>query len=170
MEKPEIKKKLNPKIHLVEPKDIVDCWKLLRSSIEKKPWKYPSLRETHEDEVRSVLFEIISRPMLSPALPGSLSTIMKLGKRPIGQIIGTPAFRNLGDPKLYMFIFNYWIEPEFRKNGFGKALWDDYMVRCRNLGVYAWESNVEHDDLKEFLEGYKGYSTSLLYHRMGGRI
>jgi hypothetical protein len=158
------KKHPNPKFIVMDPaKDLIDSWRLFRSSIVNEKWKYPSLAQTHEEEVRSHHYGYV---MLNPNFFGMIA---RIGKRPIAQIIGEVVHRPLGDPKTFFFIWNFWMEPEFRKRGYMKTLWPVFMTEIKKRGVFYWEANG-NDSVTEFLKSYEGYKTNILFHRIGGKI
>lgn len=158
------KKHPTPKIIVMDPaKDLIDSWRLFKSSVENEKWKYPSLSQTHEEEVRSHHYGYV---MLNPNFFGMMA---KIGKRPIGQIIGEAAFRPLGDPKRFFFIWNFWIEPEFRKRGYMKLLWPQFCSELKKRGLFYFEAN-SNGHVDEFLKNYKDSPAKVLFHRIGGKI
>jgi len=153
-----------PKIHIIDPvSNMVDVWRLFRSSIINEKWDYPSLRETHEDDMRA---HVIGYVIQNPNFFGMMA---RIGKKPIGQIIGSSMIREIGSPKNYFFIYNFWIEPDHRKSGAMKELWATFMEELKKRGIFNWEANCS-EKLKTFLLDYKGYETKLLNYRVGGKV
>lgn len=157
-------KEIKLKIQLVEPgRDMVDVWRLFKSSTVHEPWVYPSLEETNDDDMRA---EVIRYTLQNPNFIG---VIARSGKRPIGQIIGNVVHRPIGKPNHYFFIFNFWVEPEFRKKGVMKQLFPAMMEELKKRGIFNWESFCT-EKLGSILVGYKGHETKFLSHRIGGKI
>jgi ribosomal protein S18 acetylase RimI-like enzyme len=152
------------KIHVIDPvKDMVDVWRLFKSSVLHEKWEYPSLHETHEEDMRA---HVISYTLQNPQFFGMMA---RIGKRPIGQIIGSMVTRDIGLPKNYFFIYNFWIEPELRKQGHMKELWGAFVEELRKRGIFHVEANCT-EKLKNFLMDYKGFETRLLSYRIGGKL
>lgn len=158
------KQKHKLKIQLIDPvKDMADIWRLFKSSIVNEPWDYPSLRETHEDDVRAHLIRYTIQN------PGFMGIMVRNGKRPVGQIIGQTILRDCGDPKHFFFIYNFWVEPDMRKQGVAKDMWPAFMEELRKRGIFNWEAHCD-EKLKNFLTEYKGYETRIISYRIGGRV
>lgn len=153
-----------PKIQIIDPsKDVIDSWRLLKSSITQEKWEYPSLSETPEEDVRRHHFGYM---MLNQDFFGMM---VKVGRRPVGQIIGDFRKRPIGSPRNFYYVYNFWIEPEFRKRGYMKALWAELLAEVKKRGFFHWEANG-HKPAVDFGLGYKGYETKVLYPRIGGKI
>lgn len=152
------------KIHVIDPaQDFVDVWRLFKLSLETEKWEYPSLHETHEDEVRADLARYVLQN------PYFFGMMIRHGKKPIGQIIGNAQQRNLGLPKNFFFIYNFYIDPEYRKAGHMKALWNEFKEELRKHGIYHFEAAV-FSNLKGVLEQITSQEVRVLSYRMGGRI
>ncbi len=143
--------------------DMVDVWRLFKSSVVNEKWEYPSLHETHEEDMRCHVIQYVIQN------PNFFGLMARVGKRPIGQIVGSMVVRDIGLPKHYFFIYNFWIEPEFRKKGYMKELWGATVEELRKRGIFHIEANC-NEKLKNFLMEYKGFETRLLSYRIGGRL
>lgn len=153
------------KISQIDPvKDLVDVWRLFRSSVTEEKWDHPSLHETHESDMQAYL----NRYMLQN--PSFFGLIMKLGKRPIGQVFGHIQEHPIGLPKYYFFVHNMWIDKEFRgEERHGEALFDAFLAEIKKRGIFHWEA-IGYDKFTKRLLKSKKYKVRKLYTRIGGRL
>lgn len=158
--KPE--KSFKPRLEMITPAHIVDSWKLLERSIRETGGGYPDLSEERPEIIRAHLFNLIASPRF-------LGLMLKVGKKPVGQIIGQVVDRGFGRPKQAMFIWNFWIEPEYRKKGGMDLLYKAYFERMRKAGVFYWEADAT-DELTALLTSYGKYQTKKLMNRIGGKV
>lgn len=154
-------KKLKPRIEFVElERHIIDCWKLLRQSHQENPQLYPSLHEVDDQELRAHLIKFLSKN-------NQYGMIMKLGRKPIAQILGCASRHELGRPEKFLFIWNFYISEEHRKQGLMKELLKAYFKWVKSEGLHYWESKV-NDGLSEIvLEHFKGEKA---YNYLYGKI
>jgi ribosomal protein S18 acetylase RimI-like enzyme len=153
------------KISQIDPaKDLVDVWRLFRSSVTNEKWDYPYLGETHESEVMAYL----NRYMLTT--PSFFGLIMRIGKRPIAHVIGHINVHPVGSPKVYFFVHNFWVEPEFRGNDMhGDALFKAMIEEIRKRGVFHWEATC-FDKFSTRILKKKRFGVRKLYTRIGGKV
>jgi len=156
------KKSFKPKIYPITPQHIVDVWRLYEQSAKVQLGHYPDLTEEIPEETRHHLFAYILQPNF-------VGLILKKGRRPIGQILGEIQGRTIGRPKRYCFIWNFWIDPQFRKAGFIKLLYREYFDRLKKSGIFHWEANVA-EELAKILIDHKSFKINKLYDHLGGKV
>ncbi len=110
--------------------------------------------------VRAHLFQYIQNPCFA-------GLIARVGKRPVGMVLGHVSFRPYGRPSRYSSIYSLWVDPNFRKQGIGKGLWDDYTSRLKKAGIFHWEGLVSEEFSKELI---KEGSVSKLQSVIGGKL
>lgn len=160
--KPEARKKiLKPKIDLLQPKDVVDVFRLFEKSLKEFPWSYPSTEEENPKDLLMQLYHFLSAP-------GFLGMNLKLGRRPVAQIIGQVQSRPFGAPRHYLFIWNFYMDAQFRKQGLMQQLTQAYFREAKRLGVHHWEANAS-DELTAQLERTSGFPVYARYRRIGGK-
>lgn len=144
-------------------KDLVDVWRLLRSSLILEKWDHPSLSRVHEEDMQAYL----SRYMLNT--PTFMGMIARVGKRPVAQIFGHGNFHPVGAPEHYFFIHNVWVEPDFRGGQVMPDLWAQFHASLKKSGYFFWEANG-YEKLTRRLLKAKGTEIRKLYTRIGGAI
>ncbi len=154
-------KGFKPKIEVIGSKHILDVWKMFKRCVETTHPDYPDITEVEPSQLRSHLLGYLMNPNF-------IGLIIKIGRKPIGQILGNVSMRPFGRPSKYCFIWNFWIEPEFRKKGYVKLLFNEYAKYMKERGVHYWEAEAQ-EELTKFLTGYKKYKTTELHRIIGGK-
>lgn len=121
------------KLDPVIPTSIVEVWRLVERSIRDGSQNYPDLTEDSPEIIRSHLFQYIQ-------LPTFAGLIARVGRRPVGVVLGHVQIRPFGRPSRFVSVSNFWVDPGFRNQGIGKALWDDYSNKMKKAGIFHWES------------------------------
>lgn len=156
------KRPIKPRIQEITIQDhIIDCWKLLKSCIQNEGQEYPSLHNSDEERLQSYMFQFMKDPHF-------YGMILKCGRRPVGFILGRYSERPVGEPSVFLYIWKFYIEPEFRKSGFMEILYKEYFKVAAGRGVIYWEAQCD-DKLRDLLVKYPGYETKVLYSRIGGK-
>lgn len=150
------------KVDPVLPSHIVEVWRLVEASIRDGGQNYPDTTEDNAEVIRSHLFQYLQRPTF-------MGLIARIGKRPVGVILGHVDARPFGRPSRYAYIHCIWIDPGQRKHGFGKALWDQYASKLKASGIYNWES-AAHDKLMKQIERADGVPIHRLMSIIGGKL
>lgn len=158
--KPE--KIVKPRIEPITVAHIVDCWKMLDRSIKDTHPGYPDLTEESPERIRAYLFQFISSPSF-------VGMIAKVGKRPVGHILGRIQLRPFGKPERFCFIWTVWIEPEYRKRGLMKTLSESYFVQLKQYGVHHWEAEAP-EELALTLKDFKGFEVKNHAILIGGKL
>lgn len=159
--KPEKKNQPKMKIEAIDPTAIVDVWRLVKESLVSSNQTYPDLTEESPELIQSHLFNYMQQR-------GFTGLIARLGKKPIGVVLGNIASRAYGRPKRYAFVWCMWITPSARKTGAGKLLWTDYTERLKKAEIYHWES-FSSDELAKSLVRETGFPIQKLNSLIGGR-
>jgi ribosomal protein S18 acetylase RimI-like enzyme len=162
--KPEKKNEraIKPRVEQITVTHIVDAWRLLDRSIKDTHEGYPDLSEESPEKIRAHLYQFISSSNF-------MGLMLKVGRKPVGHILGRICHRPFGKPERYCFIWNFWIEPEFRKKGMMKTLYQAYFNQLKSQGVFHWEAEAR-DELTQMLTEYAGYKTEKRYNLIGGKI
>lgn len=162
------KKLPTPKITFINPTtDLIDSWRLFRISAEKDKAEYPSMESASEDQIRSQHYAYL---LLNPNFFG---VIARIGKKPVGQAFGEFAGRTLGEPNKFFFVFNFWVDPEYRQSETGQAIgmrmWSQLTEAVKARGFHDFEANAN----EEWAERFKklgGATAKVLIHRIGGKL
>jgi ribosomal protein S18 acetylase RimI-like enzyme len=156
------KPKRRAKIDVIHPTDIVDVWRLCEHSLRAAPFSYPDLTEDQPEVIRAHLFQYLQSPMFT-------GLIARFNRRPVGSVLGNVALRPLGRPTKYAFIYGFWVEPQFRHQGIGKQLLEQFFARMKKIGVFSWEANAS-EALAEELTHKEGIKVLSLMRVIGGRM
>ncbi len=130
------KKVVKPKIEAVTAPMIVDVWRLIEKHLIHQV--YPDISEEQPEVIRSWLFQYLQKPRFA-------GLIAKIGKRPIGLILGDVRQRPYGKPLIFVNIEHFFVDPAFRKQGVGKTLRAEYTIRMNKAGVFYYEGFSEQD-------------------------
>jgi ribosomal protein S18 acetylase RimI-like enzyme len=144
-------------------KDLVDVWRLLKSSLTLEKWEHPSLSRVHEEDMQAYL----SRYMLQT--PTFFGMIARLGKRPVALVMGSGNVHFVGAPETYFFVHTVWVEPEFRGAHVMNDLWTEFLAEIKKLGYWFWEANSFSKFTPRLLKS-KHLKIRKLYTRIGGSI
>ena len=89
---PITKTKPAPKVRIerLEPKDIVDSWRLLEQQLKAEA-HFPSLDEDEPQSIRAQLYQHLSRPH-------TLAFVARVGRKPVAQILADVQKRIIGAP------------------------------------------------------------------------
>lgn len=156
------KRIFKPRFESVMPGHIVDVWRLVEHSLLEGKQTYPDTTEDSPEKIRSHLFQYMQ-------MPGFAGLVAKVGSRTAGTILGHVQTRSYGRPSRFCFLWCLWIEPQYRKQGIGKLLIQEYSSRMKKAGIYHWESSVRADFGDEF-KGLGAGSAEVLMKTLGGRI
>lgn len=156
------KKPVKIRYEAIEPKDIIDVWRLYERSLREAPPEYPSMNEETPEAVRAHLFQMI-------ASPNFLGVIAKHGKKPVAQVTGMVAQRPFGSPRVYVQMGIFWVEPEYRKQKIGEQILKEIFTKAKTQGVHHFESLTEPKLVETFLAVLKGKG-KVVSHRIGGKI
>jgi ribosomal protein S18 acetylase RimI-like enzyme len=136
-------KSIKPRLERLTPTLIVEAWKLLERQLREAPQSYPDLSEESPETIRHHLFQYLNQPT-------TIGLLMKVGRKPVGMILGDVRRRPYGKPQVYCHIFTAWIEPEYRKKGLMSSLSKEYFSGLKKAGVFYWEAST-HGALTEVL-------------------
>ena len=156
------KKVLKPRIEQVVPTDIVDVWRVVERSIRDRKETYPDTTEDSSEVIRSHVFAYLQAPNF-------FGLIAKIGKRPVGVLLGHIAQRPYGRPHKYAHIWCFWVDQNFRNNGVGKALWGQFSGTLKKNSLFHWEGVATPELLAE-LQKEGGAEVKQLQTVIGGRI
>ena len=161
---PEKKKRIfKPRFEVIQPvRDIVDSWRLLDQSFKEDDAGHPYYSDDDPDLVRAHLYNF----MVSQGFFGIMA---KIGRKPIGQIIGQVHYRPIGRPKQFFFVWNFYVAPQYRRQGVMLALFEAFRKELKQRGIMCWEANAG-DKLTEVLLNFPKYKTEKLENRIGGRF
>jgi hypothetical protein len=152
------------RIEIIDPaKDLVDVWRLFRSSLLLEKFEHPHLGNCHEEDMQAYL----SRYMFQN--PGFFGMIARIGKRPVAHVFGHAQAHAIGDPKFYFFVHQVWVEPEHRGGKVMLDLWADFLVELKKRGHFFWEANLFDKFAKRLIKA-KGIKVKRLSTRVGGPI
>lgn len=132
--KKEEKKHPKPRIEAVGPTHIVECWKLYERSLKEAPISYPDASEEPHEVIRHHLFRYMNQPNF-------VGLLAKIGKKPVGIIMGDVQTRPFGRPRAFCELALFWVEPEYRKRGYMQALSEELFSKLKRAGVFHWEAN-----------------------------
>lgn len=155
-------KTVKTRLEVVTPIQIVDVWRLVEHSLRDGGQVYPDISEDSPEKIRSNLFEYMQ-------LPAFAGLMAKVGKKPVGIILGHLAGRPYGRPSRYQFIWGFWVEPAFRKSGVGKALWNAYSTQLKKAGIFNCEFWA-HDHVEKQLCREVGVPVTKLLSILGVRL
>lgn len=161
--KPEkLKRVVRPKIESVNQTHIVEVYRLVRESQLEGNQPYPDTTEDRPELIQSHLYQYLGDPMVT-------GLIARVGRKPVGLIIGRVCQRPYGSPKRYAFVWCFWVTPDARKTGAGNQLWKEYSERLKAAGIFHWEGQC-HDELEKYLVREVGISVKKLMSLIGGRL
>jgi ribosomal protein S18 acetylase RimI-like enzyme len=149
------------KIELIQAKDVIDVWKLVDKANREFPG-HPVMDEDSPDLIRMHLYSYLSAP-------NTLGVIARIGRRPVGFVLGQLASRPMGLPKQFLLIWSFFVEPEFREKGVPQSLYRELFARSKQAGFHYWEAMVNTKQVDELKKdtGIKGNLLSVL---VGGKI
>jgi ribosomal protein S18 acetylase RimI-like enzyme len=150
------------KVEAATPASIIECWKLMERSLRETHAGYPDLSEERPDRIRLHLFNYMSSPTF-------VGLVVRSGKKVVGQILCDVRMRALGAPTRYVYIWNLWVEPEYRDQGAGKLLLKTLSDQMRAAGIFHWEAEV-NDELTAELFKHPSGKVQKLMNRLGGKI
>lgn len=150
------------RIESVTPTDIVEVWRLVERSIRDGGQSYPDTTEDSPEIIRSHLFQYLQAPFFT-------GLIARVGKRPVGIVLGHVAMRPFGRPSRYAFVHCIWIDPTQRKQGAGKLLWAEYANRMKRAGIHHFEC-LATDQLTAQLTREEGFPMKRVLSVLGGRL
>lgn len=130
------KKVVKAKLESVSAPMIVEVWRLVEKKLATQT--YPDLSEEQPEVLRSWLFQYLNHPRFA-------GLIAKMGKRPVGLILGDVRQRPYGKPSRFVHIEHFYVDPAFRGQGIGKALRAEYTSRMNKVGVFHFESLSSED-------------------------
>lgn len=156
-----VEKVIKPRVELINAGMIIESWKLLEQSYHENKWPYPDLTETTPQQVRSFLFWYLSQPTF-------MGVMVKVGRKPVGQIIGHFEIRPFGSPRAFWSIWNLYVDPEYRGKGIAKLLVESSTDEMKKRGVFHWEAHV-FDELAGKLLTQKLVPCQRLHVRIGGK-
>lgn len=133
VEKPKISKF---RAEEIRPSDIVSVWRLYERNLKLTPPAYPSMHEESPEFIRAQLFNLMASPIFH-------GVIVKLGRRPVGMILGVTGIRPFGAPRIFLRLWEPVIEPEFKENEIDKILCREISRITKAKGLHYWESSVE---------------------------
>lgn len=156
-------KKRTPKIRVepIAPTMIVELWRMVEHSVRSGGQEYPDISEEHPEVLRMHLFAYLQSRRFC-------GLIARIGRKPVGFILGDVRERPYGRPARYAFVQNIWVEESFRKQGVGRFLWNEFGSRLSQAQVHHFEA------LSNF--GVQSDLTSKLRHAgskmalVGGRL
>lgn len=151
-----------PKISPIVPTDIVDCWRLYQRSLKESHQPYPDRSADDPEVIRACLFSYITNQYFK-------GLIVRIGKKPVGMVLADIQRRPFGAPHVFAFVWAFWIEPEYRKQGLGKFLWRDFAGRLSYAGVRNWEAWT-HAGLSEEIQQIGFVGARKLMDRIGGTL
>lgn len=146
-----------PRFECVLPTHVVDVWRLVEASLRDPSQIYPDTTEDNPEVIRSHLFSYLQSPLFA-------GLMVRVGKRPVGVVLGNVSMRPFGRPSRFVFVQHLWVEPQFRKRGIGTALWSEYVERLKQSQVFHFEAIVQ----PEFQ--YKSKQCSVIQSVIGGRL
>lgn len=151
-------------ISKIDPaRDLVDVWRLLKSSVTKEKWEHPSLSNVHEEDMQAYL----SRYMLTN--PTFFGMIARIGKRPVGVVFGHGNIHMVGTPETYFFVHTAWVEPDVRGAYIMRDLWSRLQGELKAMGFHFWEANAFSGLAPRLLKA-KAIKIKKLYTRVGGPV
>lgn len=163
--KVEIKVKPKPvkiKLEEIKPSHIVEVVKLFENSSRIAPMAYPSLAEETQNNMRSHIFQMISRP-------DYFGMVAYVGRKPVGQFGGFIQTRPFGMPRVYYSSWLFWVEPEFRKQGIAEALMAGVFAELKKRGVFNFEW-LAGPELVSIYEKVYGSPLKVVSHRIVGKV
>lgn len=165
VEKPKIQVRAKaPKVRLEEirPSHIVEVVKLFESSSKLAPMEYPSLAEETPANMRSHMFQMISRP-------DYFGMVAMIGRKPVGQFSGLIQVRPFGAPRVYYSTWLFWVEPDFRKQGVAETLLKGVFSELKKRGVFNFEW-LAGPELVSIYEKVYGSPLKVVSHRIIGKV
>lgn len=153
---------LRPRFDQIQEHHIVDTWRMAQRALYDENQDYPDITEDNPDVILSELFVYMKKPTF-------FGLMAKLGKRPIGMVIGETIERKFGRPSKYFFVNTIYIDPKFRKQGVGQALFKELIAEMRKKQIFHWEA-AAHAPLVKYLERSEGIPVRTLFHVIGGRF
>lgn len=150
------------KIEAIQPKNVIDIWRMYEAEDKENKQAYPDYTEETSQDIRHDLLAYL----LDPNFMGAS---LRLGKRPIGHILGTVVERKIGYPRRAYFISRLWIDPKFRGQGHFKYLTKEFTKILKDKGVYHWESHLSDDNCKRALN-LKERKVKKYFNMVGGKI
>lgn len=153
------------KIERIDPvKDLVDVWRLFKSSLVNSHWNHPSTKECHESDMQAYLNAYLLK---NPAFHG---VIARVNKRPVAVAFGNGNFHPFGAPDVYFFVHCVWVEKEFRGGNLAAELWAALHEDLKKHGFRFWEANVFDPLAQRLLKKSKAMRARKLSTRIGGMI
>lgn len=156
------KKTAKIRMEAVTPTHIIEVWRFFDASLKMGNQPYPDTTEDSREALQSHLFVYLQ----NPAFMGLLA---KVGKRPVGMILGNVVHRAYGRPRKFFYIWSTWVDPAFRKQGVGQALFHAYVDNMKKQNVFHWESHMSEALAKELLREV-GIPIRPLCRVVGGRV
>ena len=158
-----MKKNFKPRVEHINPTSIVDVWRLFeKSQLAAEQGLKSALDECSPSDIRHYLLDYLMKPNF-------VGVMLKMGRRPIGQIIGHIERRVLEKPKTFFFAWNVWVEPEFRSKGMMQLLSKECGRILKEKDIHVWECSVPEERSKWF-EGREGFKAEKIYVRMRIKI
>lgn len=146
----------------VQPKDIVDFWRLYEKFIKECKPEHPDLSEEVPESIRAHLYNMIASSRF-------IGFIAKQGRKPVGMIGGMVAERPFGSPRVFTQVLVFFVEPDFRKKLIGGTLVKELFAASKKIGVHYFEITADakfSESIGKVLNG-KG---SVVSHKVFGKI
>jgi predicted N-acetyltransferase YhbS len=134
------KRVIKPKLEIIQPKAIVEVWRLYDRASQGQT--YPDISEVTDDVIQSYLLQYLQAKFF-------LGLIARIGKKPVGLVMGDVRIRPYGNPLCYVYVDKFFVDPQYRKTGIGKALRAEFTAQLNQKGVFYYESIFN----KVFYEG-----------------
>lgn len=156
------KKPVKIKYELIQPKDIVDFWRLYENELKEAAPGYPSLSDETPEALRAHLFNMI-------ASTNFIGVIARHGKKPVGQLTAMIHQRPFGSPRVYLHLGIYWVIKDYRAMKIGETLVKEMFSRAKASGIHDFEIMAEPHLSELFLKILKGKG-KIVSHRISGKI
>lgn len=151
-----ISKPFKFRVSPIIPGDIIDVWRLYEKFLKVAPPVYPSFQEESPEYIRAQLFNRISSPNF-------MGFIARQGRKPIGEIMALVDVRTIGAPRVCLKPFSIWVDSDHRKQGVGKALWNNLCRLAKSQNIHNFETWVERATIEQLkgLSEFKEVGTIL---------
>lgn len=153
---------VRPNFCPILPSNIIDVWRLYADSQKEHKRTHPDLSEVSEDSLRGFIYKNL-------ASEGFVGVMARSGKRPIGYLMGGISGRSVGNPKVFVSLSLWFVDPKFRGQGLEKALISELFSALKKLDVHYFECVSELDLKDEFTTLLQG-SGKLVSQTYAGKI
>jgi predicted N-acetyltransferase YhbS len=155
-------KKREPRVRIeaATPAEIHHVVRLFESSMKEFPTTYPDITRENSDDVAMHLYNYLRQRT-------TVAFTAKIGRKTVGHVLADVRFRPVGTPHHFLYVWNFYVEPDARKRGAAKALWEAAFQKAKASGILFWEADAT-EELAKTMTGYGKVPVREIYRRVGG--